>query len=542
MAVRNPHWYSANGTRDYPLDDTATAVSDTGDLLPQNIITDINLRYPETLGPYPFLASVSVTANLVSLTIQAAASLTGDPGLAPVAVFSILQEDLIEGRPYALEQFVPGVGGWVVFGGGVQESFSGRFSGPKQALLAPRAAKQYRPLPVQDLGKLGHVSALTGVVQLFGQDPVQVVKESRDVDDVERDVIVVRLVATDGLETDGQEINVFEEFTGPCGARPESANCGEPAPIEFINTVPPDCDGNITLRLLGCAEIAEVVPGCGVVVDCQLGLIDACLPDRLPDEDGVLPNEYPDLCVSLSEFSEDPPPDVIIESLSLPGNISESLLDLGTLPFIECFVPGTFSNGWGLVEGGFAFFDDNSPDVIDFCSISEPGTAFRSQSISQRNLTIWNGYDDSALNRRVTADVKLELGNPGAQQNAGIVLNYRPHDIIPSRPVYFLVQLDYDAQTFRITRFNGTGFVPEPAFVQLDGIGLDKWFRITAEVVPGTGDNVSITATLESLEDASIMVTLGPFITSNYLPASGVHGLLADRAISRFSVFAIEEI
>ena len=193
MSVRNNHWYNTNETRGYPLDESATSTSDQGKRLPANIISDINLRYPEILGPFAFLASVGVSPNLISVTLQSALNLTGDPGLNPLAVFSIARDELIEGRPYPLEAQAPGVGGWIVFGSGIQEEFTGRFSGPAQALLAPRAARAYRDFPVASLGKLASLNALAGIVRLQGIDPVEIVKDSREIDGIERDVIVIRL-------------------------------------------------------------------------------------------------------------------------------------------------------------------------------------------------------------------------------------------------------------------------------------------------------------------------------------------------------------
>jgi hypothetical protein len=550
MAVRNQHWYNANETRSYPIDETASQISDQGERLPSNILSDINLRYPKILGEFPFLSSVGVTDNLVSITIQASVIIEGTGALAPVAVFSILKSELVEGRPYALDAQYPGAGGWVVFGSGVQENFTGRFSGPQQSLIAPRAARAYRPLPVESIAKLSHVEELTGVVRLLGSSPVEVVKEAREIEGEVRDAIVVRLIADATLQSGGQEVNVFEALAGPCNKRPESDTCDDPEPIEFINTVPPDCDGNITIELRGCAEIARVLNACGVVVDCSMGLIDACLDNRLPDDDGRLPNEYDDLCEP-SEVSEGLPPDSPgpPEPPVSPGpDISESAVSIpDAIPFFECFpfTPEIKDLGWSVLDGSFIPRSDPLQTVHPFCNISSPhinGTD-ESERIDVPNMQIWEGSIEPTTGQRVTAYVKMLSVPVAIKHNAGLVLNFRERENVPTQNEYFLVEIDYDTQEFRIMRFNGSVLAPTSASVVLPGLILqDEFYSIVAEIVDVGGDNVDITAFLDSQTGPALSVTLGPLTTSRFLPDTGSHGVRADRAASRFSFFSIEDL
>jgi hypothetical protein len=557
MAVRNLHWYNANESRSYPLDEAATSLSDEGQRLPSNILADLNLRYPGHLGRYAFVSSLSVTPTLVSLTIQATDDLDA-VGLSPLAVVSVPLSGLDENRPIAVEGQVPGVGGWVVFGSGVQEIFSGRFSTARQGLLAPRAAKPYRPLPVSSVGKLGSATELTGVVQLRGVDPVQIVSETRTIEGVERDVIVFRLVLSDALEVLGNEINVFDQFAGPCSGRPESETCGDPAPIEFINGVAPDCNGNITLQLQGCATIARVLGQCGVVVDCGLGLVDACVDSRLPAADGTLPNEYPDECddekptgIDVSESDPGPfgPP------FTPPPEISESEDIVGELPYLECFNEDTISPHWDVISGAFGFVTDtvhNEPGVCEISTVSESdsvddtytgflGEAYLATSLSQRNISLWRGFDDSTLRRRITTAFKIGTGSPTSGRNAGIIVNHREHPSIRDRFQYFLVQADYNTQTLQVVRFNGSNFVPVSPAIQLPGLQLGRWYTLTVETMEDVGDNVLISVLLESLGNDELSVSLGPVSTSRFLPDTGVNGVHANRSSTRFEYFLLEE-
>jgi len=359
MSVRNLHWYNANATRGYPLADQATSVSAGGVALPPGVLVDLNLRYPRTLGPYVFVSAVAVTPTLVSVTIQAATDPDDPSTYAPVAAFSARRETVEERRQYALQPQYPGVGGWVVFGSGIDEPYTGRFDA-RGGLLAPRAARGYRPLPVTSLGLLHDATPLTGIVNVRGEQPVEVSRGEREIAGILRDVVVIGLVqptADATLLTEQQ--SVFERFAGPCGKRPESGNCGDRAPVEFINAVPPNCEGKIFIEFRGCARIARVTGECGIVIDCGLGLIDACVTDQLPEPTGKLENEYPDECIE-SE-SEDP---VVSESVGpQPPYISEesdSAPVPGVYPYVDTFDDGTAS-GWETVAGTFSFVTNDSP-------------------------------------------------------------------------------------------------------------------------------------------------------------------------------------
>ena len=61
MAIRNNHWYNLNEQRDYPVDDTASALSDDGSRLPSSLIADLRLRWPSALGRYAFISAAAVT-------------------------------------------------------------------------------------------------------------------------------------------------------------------------------------------------------------------------------------------------------------------------------------------------------------------------------------------------------------------------------------------------------------------------------------------------------------------------------------------------
>jgi hypothetical protein len=569
MTTRNAHFHNVNESRGYPLDDTASTLSDLGERLPSGIITDLRLRWPALAGLYPFVSAVAVTSGAVSVTIQAADDLEDDSSFVPLAAFSLALAELEEGRQYRLESQYPQTLGFITFGSGVQVPYRGRFSSPTQTLLSPRAARAHRGLPVDSLGKLYNATALSGVVRLLGNSPIEVVKESRDILGIERDVIVVRLVDEPIAAAAGQpETNVFQQFAGPCGRRPESRTCGTPEPIEFINAVAPDCEGTLCLDFRGVVVPGQNLDDCGVVLDLPFGLSRACNAPFLPDHQGLLPSEQ-------SGLGPLEPPDPEPEPEPEPGppdSISESIIVLGELPYCDPF-DGFSAADFVVKNGQWVFVQDDSPEEIcgtrteypvvkygcdvsisdeilpSSCSsvdstgappddIDSSYSAEGPSSAAQRNVTVWQGFDVTTLFRRVTTDVKLLAGPPGARRNGGLVINYREPTVTSS--VYYVAELDHDTQTFRINRWNGTNFQVAVS-VAVPGLLLDAWYRLIVETRPGFEDRVYLTARLLGIDDPSVNVTLGPLTTSNYLPDDGYFGFGTNRAQARFSFFRLEE-
>lgn len=290
MTVRNPEWYDLNESRSWPLADQAAAIDDAGFRMPNNLIADMSICFPQAAGEFAFLSAVSVGPAIATAVILSSAA--GYPPLAAVTVTTPVEAY----RHYAVTPLYPGVGGWLVFGSAVANPTicSYRFSTPTQSLLMPQVARTYAPAPIEYVGKYGSLTSLTGIVKLLGGNDIEIIKDTREIDDVVRDVIVIRLLS----ETAAEAENVLSKYAGPCGGRPESATCPGTPPIELINSVAPDCCGTIILEFRGAADVAIVDndPN-SIVLESPFGLQEACNQlDRLPDAAGKLPNEYDDLC------------------------------------------------------------------------------------------------------------------------------------------------------------------------------------------------------------------------------------------------------
>lgn len=542
MARRNLHWTNRNEQRDYPLDDVATAITDSGERLPQSIIADLRLRYPALLGDYPFISAVTVTAGVATVLIEVATTMDNTAAVfTPLAAVSVPISELVEGRQYKLEAQYPGVGGWITFGSGTQAVFTGRFSTPNQTLLAARAVRPARSLPVTGLSVPYAATPLTGIVQLRGEDPVEVVSEQLEILGESRSVIVIRLKEEPGVTAIAGETSIFETFAGPCAQRPESKTCGDPQPIEFINNVAPDCNGVLTLEFLGCAIIGRNTDDCGIVLDCGYSLAETCIPPELPDENGLLPSEVEPRNVPEPEEPEEPEEPA--------ESISEEIVVLGDLPYLEQFDDGVADNF--VIHSGywtFVSYDDEellpweggesySDSIAVHLSYSTEATS----GAGSRNVSVWEGFDITTLYRQVMTDLYMIQGPAGAKHNGGIVLNLRPHDTIPTRDVYYFAVVDYDAQELRISRFNGTNYVTQTS-IPVPGLRLDTWYRMLVEVQPSDDKlSVSITVTLYlAASYPSVLASLGPFSASQFMPADGHYGLGTQQAQTRFGYFWID--
>lgn len=272
MTIGN-NFYNLNSTRGYPLDDLATGISEAGEHLPDGLIVDICLRFPDTLGHFAFLSAVHVSDRIVSVAISAADSLS-DNTLRPIATVALAQP-VAEGRPYQLVSGLAGVGGWIVFGKLDTVRFAGAFSTAQQGLLLSQPARSYHNFPISWASKILDESKLQGVVKLIAGRDLEIVRDKRTILGESRDAIVFRLTGDPNV--------VLPRYVGPCGVRPESNNCLKPS-IEAINEVVPDDDGNIQIAF---PDLSVLNLPHGLLLSTALSLPAICptpIVDGNPDE------------------------------------------------------------------------------------------------------------------------------------------------------------------------------------------------------------------------------------------------------------------
>ena len=554
MVIRNNDWYNLNEQRDYPVDDTASATANNGTRLPSSLISDLRLRWPRALGRYAFISSVAVTPGIITLMIEVSSTPDNTPATSVLlAGISVPRSELVQGRTYVLETFQDKTGGFIIFGSGTEENYAGTFSSPEQTLLTARAARAIRPPPIPSMRIEQSSTELTGLVNLTASSPLVLRKETRVIQGVEYDNVIVFRLEESAVTAAAD--SVFSRFAGDCGKRVGSRTCADPQPIETINGILPDCDGVICIEISGCAVVGKNVTDCGVIIDCDLGLSSSCDPPELPDlTTGKLPSELDPIIIPPVIPPEPPiPPDV---------SISESAVTILSLPYCDMFDTG-IAYGFNLIGSSlFGFIADDSPDEDDCCfgpplaqgtgdgsacsqedptiDIDSSYGAISESAQARTNISVF-ASDVQCLYRKYTTDIKITPGMFGSQSNGGILINYRLTE--GGLENYLVARLDVDTSEFGIYFFNGTSLVSLLVVAVLDA-RHDDWYRITLTAVPNvaTQTSVDVTATLDGITDASVVVTMNLSVSSNVFGSdSGLAGLYSRRSLSYFSFWRVDE-
>jgi hypothetical protein len=288
MPVRNQNWYDLQAGRRYPLDDSSTGLDDAGAFIDDSILVDCHIRFPNNLGVVAFVQAITVSNTLVTVLIGTADAAHTQNSIRTIAAINIAKPVQLN-KNYPVTALANGVAGWLVFGNGIKTDFTARYATPAQTLILPRCARAYRPLPIPTMGKLNLDTALSGIVDLEAIAPVVAERKTMFVGGKAVDAIEFRL---DGNLTN-VDYNPYEYFLGECGSRPESGTCPKP-PIETINGVSPDCNGNITITGEGIS-VYPFIPEGGIGLDIPLGLDDVCDKRRYDP-----PRQGSDICISSS--------------------------------------------------------------------------------------------------------------------------------------------------------------------------------------------------------------------------------------------------
>ena len=545
MAIRNQEWYNLNETRDYPLSDNASALSNAGIRIPQGIISDIKIRWPSWAGKYAFLGSVSVTSGAVSVTVLSSQDLsnTGE-SYVPILALSVPLAELESYRQYAFESQYPGAFGYLVFGEGLLNNYTGLFSSPEQSLLTSRSARPHGGLPVTGLSKSYDQTPLTGLVNLSSQDPLSITKGTRYISGADREAIIFSLVEqTDNIDNDNF-VSVFETFAGNCGKRPESENCGDPQPLTRVNEVSPCCDGSVTLDFRGCSVVGKNIDDGSVVLECTLGINDTCEPPFIPTIEGVLPSEKEPVIEPVPPQPEPTPTPT--ESLSEVPVISIAL------PYCENFNDQEASY-FSTVLGEFSFSEideaDSPEDPCSDASQSESDSEATSYNFSTdngggryaRSLAVWTP-DAQTYFREYETAVQITANGGATGLNGGIGFNYRVNGSGASQ--FWIAELNLTSTNpgrFRLVYFNGLTFV-ELVWQDIYGLVVGDWYKIRVKVIPQI-TTVDVTCYLDGITDSGLSVTLGPYgITSNdYSPDSALAGLHSNQSSTMFSYWKVNE-
>lgn len=514
MPIGNANFYNLQSTRNYPLADDATMTGDDGARLPGFVLADCHLRWPGSLGRYAFVAGLTITPRLVTVVIMAADDPDGAGGFTPLAAMT-QQQPVDENRPYNLQPLTPGVGGYLVLGS-VNDPCALRFSTPRQGLLASKCARPYTELPVPTLRKLGGVDALQGLVRIIPGTDVEIVKEDVEIAGFDDPVpaLVIRLVQTIPNH------NVLSAYIGPCDVRPESRNCDAEG-IETINGVAPDCDGDLTIDIVGVAHGALAACGsfdAGLVIEGSTGMEEVCLAQGAPDfvqgEDTCPPTVFEEPVYSLS--SEGGHISAWPWALAAPAPAPRVAL-AHVWPVFSCFEQAD-DEGYVTKHGSFLFEDDD----------------YAATDASRRNVAVWEGFQPgTSLDKRCTVTLSLTAQSP--QRNGGIVLNYREVDHFWNpHAEYFLVAVDQTIGAVLVLRYTGVMLVEE--YRVLVGAMPDGPYTLVVTTQPGTVGQVLLDVALTGPRQAHFS-----FSTARFGTPEGAFGIGTDRAHTRFHSFSLED-
>ncbi|NBT75276.1 MAG: hypothetical protein EBT15_04765 [Betaproteobacteria bacterium] len=577
MSIRNQNWYNLQSTRRYPLDDLSSGLDDAGVFIRDDILVDCHIRFPNTLGKYLYVQGLTVSAGIVTAVFGVVDDLKATAGQTICAVS--VPQPITPYVNYSVTALVPGVSGWVAFGPGTDTAFTGRYSTPKQTVIQPRNARPYRPLPIPTLGKIHLGTALQGVVNLVGSSPVTAQYETIEYENKTYPAIVFRLDAA--LVTG--DYNPLALFLGPCGQRPESGTCPK-TPIETINGVAPDCNGNINIVFDGFNDINFAnCGGADIVTDTSLKAVcDANKPKR--------PQEFKDLCCTLtgeniytfSSLNAFPPAgetnqlylafdtnkvyrwsgtnyvetDIVIDEYCWPDPttaidlIVDETLDTpayACMPLPLCIdFSSCQPNAYFVTQTGvFAGQETTAPPVCGNCDpgefdanigtgLTNHGT-YVSAGIGGTNVAILkNCATDWALNHSIMTEFKI--GTNGVARNGGLVLNYtQTLELGQVVTRYIVVMVDATRGKVRVMRYNDGTFTDELAVNY--NAKVNTWYRMYASLNLN-GSNLSVTFSLSELDGAHPVNGFTDIINPG--DVTGAVGLFANQSSTFFNKFVVQ--
>jgi hypothetical protein len=449
VAVVYLDWCNHNEQRSYPL-----AHSFAG--LPDNLLVDMSIRIPRSAGTQVYLASAVVSPSLVTLTFVAD---NGVGPAVPVGAVRVLRP-VVLAQKYPIEPFYPGAGGWVALGSAATTDLP--VNVVEQIPVVPRVQGSYDDLPLRSIGKMNKTKALTGIVELRGQDGVQVLACTQDwplagdpdyienprykrlIDGLPRRCIAVR------LEASPDQLDNLYDYTGPCQKSPQDDQCGRRL-LQTVNGVGPDCDGNLTIEFEGVPN-ATLVDGdgnvVGLTIDYPLGLIDVCDPDK-----GLNLPQPADLCEASSQSSMSSQSSQSQSSQQSSSSVQPACPDI-TEPTLVDFVDLTC---WEVPSGTFTIQD---------CQLNGTDTSW-GLAVLIGSHTV--GHDVQAF---------LKINSAGAEKRAYLVFGAE------NQSKFWFLELNAGLGRVIIGRRSGSQTVDESLpFYQ--GIALDTYVHVRVAVSAG---------------------------------------------------------
>ena len=252
--VYNANWFAGNLVRKYPLDSTASCIDTHGNYLLDDIITDINISYPKSLGEYCYIASVNVTTNLVSILIAC--------GGTPIAACCVPRPTAID-RYYTLDSLYEGVAGVIAFGlDSINTAGKWSFINDGASRILPTCCTVYEQPAVLSLCRVDDSEPLTGDILFTAGKDIELSTHYMYAGDKQVKAIFI------GLNADS-----FKEYITDCEKITEADTCKRRYVASFGGAVP-NCDGEIEI-LSDTINIAKLIDGV-LVLSTDITVADMC--------------------------------------------------------------------------------------------------------------------------------------------------------------------------------------------------------------------------------------------------------------------------
>jgi hypothetical protein len=307
MLIANVNWNNSNENRTYPICETSTLISSSGDRLPDNILTDCRLIIPVNTfwngtTQRAFITSITSSPQIISVTFcstnqnENGSILQAAEVNETIAAVSIVKP-VVVGKLYPVYALLEGVVGWVAFGQGAvgDTEFDYRFNSPSQTLLVNEAAYFYQVSAINSLNKKDFNLSLKGTVNLKTSSGIKITQTTKNFEDGSKEVLLFSL----DRERITKEIN--QQFLGPCRGNPTARSC-KVGPIYRLNDVTPDCDGNITIEFVNPEVDLQVFQGGGgISVQVPVGTDGVCF-DQVNHEGDKLPKFHGRSGIDVPQF------------------------------------------------------------------------------------------------------------------------------------------------------------------------------------------------------------------------------------------------
>jgi hypothetical protein len=279
-----------------------------------------------------------------------------------------------------------------------------------------------------------------------------------------------------------------------------------------------------------------------VAVGCQLGLGDACVKqDRLPDDQGRLPNEYDNPC-DTAEESEVEEASVQLSTQTSGTRIAsvrEEDLD-SRLPYTEDFSSRT-SQDFRAAHGKLDIVADNELPIYGSFSLQST-TAGRCLAVWKRGIpqTDWSTYF-----KKATLHFSMRRGQMGVLHNGGLMFNY--HEL---NQVGWCVELDHEGtftgrKGLRVAQYRGATGITY-AFIPIRNLAPDTQYKLELTILPdeNTPDAAWIFGRLSNNVDSGsklyVNELIKPLMLTGFGEPTGLFGLHAYRSKTQFNRLIVD--